>query len=81
MQIVSSETTETTEINISSLVEEHILKNGGSYIDAVIEICESEELDPIIVGKDLSKPIKEKIEMEGISRNMLPRKTDGILPV
>lgn len=71
MQIFSSSI---KEINISQMVEKHVLKNGGSYIDAVLTICEVEDIDPIIAAKELSKPIREKLEMEGTKLNILPRK-------
>ena len=69
----------TTELNISESVEKYVSDNGGSYIDAVLYICEKEYIDPIIAAKYLSKPIKEKIEMEGVQLNILPSKK-GKLP-
>ena len=71
MQIFSSSI---KEINISQLVEKHVMKNGGSYIDAVLTVCEVEDIDLIIAAKDLSKPIREKLEVEGTKLNILPRK-------
>ena len=64
----------TTELNISELVEQYVLDNGGSYIDAVLCVCEKEYVDPIIAAKYLKKPIKEKIEIEGVKLNILPSK-------
>lgn len=65
------------EINVSELVEKHVAKNGGTYIDAVLTICETEDIDPIIAAKGLNKPIREKLEIEGMKRNILPRKKNN----
>lgn len=53
-------------------LHESIKANGGSYIDAVISICEQNHIEPAIAAKYLSKPIIEKIQAEGESLNMLP---------
>jgi len=60
-------------------VEMFVKNNGGTYIDAVIETAEFYKISPEIIGKHLSKPIVEKIGMEGIEINLLP-KTKNILP-
>jgi len=62
---------EVADLNISDSVEKYILSNGGSYIDAVLGVCEKNDIDPIIAAKELSKPIKEKLEIEGIKLNIL----------
>jgi len=60
---------------ISQKVENHIIKNESrSYIDAVLYICEKEEIDPEVVGKFLSKPIKEKLETEARRLNLIRNK-------
>jgi len=59
--------------NFSREVEKYIEKRGGPYIDAVISLCEKHEIEPAIVAKSLSKPLVEKIRMEGQDLNLLPR--------
>ena len=55
----------TNNENISVQVESYVLQNGGEYIDAVLYICEENDIDPEVIGKFLTKPIKEKLETEG----------------
>jgi len=64
---------ESGELNIQSEVEKIIKKKNCSYMDAVLQICEKHEIDPSYIAKHLSKPIIEKIKVEGQSLNLLPR--------
>jgi len=57
----------TTELQ--KAVEEY----GGSYIDAIVGLCDQYDLEPAFAAKYLSKPIIEKIQVEGESLNMLPQ--------
>ena len=67
--------------NISSEVEKYASFNGGMYIDAVIAVCEKSNLDPVIASKFLTKPIVEKIKIEGQKVNLLPKEIDAKLPI
>tara|TARA_R110002096_G_scaffold366406_1_gene559769 strand:+ start:1957 stop:2175 length:219 start_codon:yes stop_codon:yes gene_type:complete len=53
-------------------LQEYVKLHGGSYIDAIIGICEENEIEPAAAAKYLSKPIIEKIQAEGEILNMLP---------
>tara|TARA_B100000287_G_C20256929_1_gene632395 strand:+ start:400 stop:621 length:222 start_codon:yes stop_codon:yes gene_type:complete len=55
-------------------VEQNVSKYDGSYIDTVIGLCEEHEIEPEFAAKYLTKPIKEKIESEGRTFNLLPKK-------
>ena len=57
----------------SNKVENYVKEKGGSYIDAVLSLCEEYEIEPPIVAKSLSKPLIEKIQMEGQDLNLLPK--------
>jgi len=73
---------ETTDLNtLSTEVEKIALTNGGIYIDAVISVCENHNIDPVIASKFLSKPIVEKIKIEGQEVNLLPKEIDAKLPI
>ncbi|MBC8442972.1 MAG: hypothetical protein H8D80_02145 [Proteobacteria bacterium] len=63
----------TNNENISLQVESYIIQNGGEYIDAVLYVCEKENIEPKVAAKYLSKPIIEKIGIEGRSMNLLPK--------
>tara|TARA_R110002012_G_scaffold160808_1_gene322758 strand:- start:40 stop:285 length:246 start_codon:yes stop_codon:yes gene_type:complete len=72
--------TEEQKKTFSNKVEKYVKERGGSYIDAVISLCEEYEIEPPIVAKSLSKPVIEKIQMEGQDLNLLP-KPNNILPI
>ena len=57
----------------SKKVENMVQKRGGTYLEAVIELCEKHEIEPGIVAKSLSKPIIEKLKVEGQDLNILPK--------
>lgn len=57
----------------STKVENHVKNRGGTYIDAVLSLCEEYQIEPPVVAKSLSKPLIEKIQMEGQDLNLLPR--------
>ena len=57
----------------SSHVISIVKKNGGHYMEAVIESCEVFNIEPQVAGKFLEKPIVEKIQAEGEAMNLLPR--------
>jgi len=57
----------------SSHVMKLVNKNGGYYMEAVIDTCEQFNIEPQVAGKFLEKPIIEKIQAEGESMNLLPK--------
>ena len=57
----------------STKVENYVKNRGGTYIDAVLSLCEEYQIEPPVVAKSLSKPLIEKIQMEGQDLNLLPR--------
>jgi|TARA_Y100000310_G_C20385549_1_gene670244 hypothetical protein len=56
-----------------SEIENYVKENGGPYMDAVLEIAEQNNIEPEAAAKFLTKPIIEKIRIEGESINMLPK--------
>jgi len=44
-------------------------------------LCENHNIDPVIASKFLSKPIVEKIKIEGQKVNLLPKEIDAKLPI
>ena len=62
------------EKEISEQIEKYVLRDSLNYIDAVLSVCEDKEIDPEIIGKFLTKPIKEKLETEGRELNLLRNK-------
>jgi hypothetical protein len=64
---------ESGELNIQSEIEKIVKKKSCSYMEAVLQICESHNIDPSYIAKHLSKPIVEKIKAEGQALNLLPK--------
>ena len=59
--------------NFSNQVEEFVKKNGGGYIEAIVELCDEKNIEPEVAAKFLTQPIIEKLENEGQESNLLPR--------
>jgi len=64
---------ELTKDHISRKIESYILTHNSSYIDAIVSICETHDIEYIIISKLLSKPILEKITEEGRGLNLLTK--------
>lgn len=60
-------------LNVQSEIEKLITKKNCSYMDAVLQICETHDIDPSYIAKHLSKPVVEKIKAEAQSLNFLPK--------
>ena len=58
--------------HFSKEVQEFISDHGGSYMDAVLELCEQKEMEPSTAAKLLTKPIKDKIEVEAVDLHFIP---------
>jgi len=50
-----------------------LINNDDGYIIAVLQTCDNLGIDPSTVNKYISRPIKEKIRIEGEKSHMLPR--------
>jgi hypothetical protein len=50
-----------------------LVNNKDGYIMAVLQTCDKLGIDPSTVNKYISRPIKEKIRIEGEKNHMLPR--------
>ena len=61
--------------NIELMVKDQDLR----YIDAVLEYCSLHNIDNDIIPKLLTRQLKEKLEVEAVEYNLLPRV--GSLPV
>ena len=57
----------------SMLIEETVLKDKISYMDAIIEVCERNNIELEEVKKYVSPSIKDKLEAEARQLNYLPK--------
>ena len=61
------------ETKFCKAVEELVLCGQyDNYMDAVLFVCEENNIEPFVAAKLLSQPIKEKIGKEGQDINLLP---------
>lgn len=54
-------------------IEEYVNKTGSSYLDAILEYCSDNNLEPESVASLITKPLKEKIEVEAMKLNLIPK--------
>ena len=59
--------------NFTKMVENKVLNTKQSYMDAVLDLCEKLDIDPIDVKKFVSPIIQSKIEAEAMTLNLIPR--------
>tara|TARA_Y100000310_G_scaffold277842_1_gene295897 strand:+ start:508 stop:744 length:237 start_codon:yes stop_codon:yes gene_type:complete len=57
----------------SKMIEEAVVKKKLSYMDAILDICEKNNIEPEDVRKFVSPIIKDKLEAEAMSLNLLPK--------
>jgi hypothetical protein len=54
-------------------IEEIVSKGGVSYMDAILDYCEKNQMEPDAIAPLISRPLKEKIEADARELNFLPR--------
>lgn len=69
----SNESNFLTKKKFSKMVEQTVSSLKLSYIDAVVHLCEKNNMELEDIGKFISPQIKQNIEYEGMNLNMLPR--------
>ena len=57
----------------SLYIEQIVLEKKMSYMDAVLDYCKENFLEPDDVSKLINKSLKDKIEMEFREMNYLPK--------
>jgi hypothetical protein len=62
-----------TKKKFTALVEDTARKKRIPYMDAIIEVCEEREIDPLDIKRLISDSVKAKVEAEAMSLNMLPK--------
>ena len=64
-------------LNIESIVKEKRI----TYMDAIVDYCESNDIDLSTVKSIINKSLKEKIKIEAQERNMVKFPRSGKLPL
>lgn len=68
-----------TKANFAEKVELAVMRNKMTYIEAVVFVCDENDIEPEDSKKFISNIIRDKIEAEARSLNCLPRR--ATLPV
>ena len=63
------------------MIEGIVKEKRVSYMDAVVDYCEKNDIDLTTVNPMINKSLKEKIKSEAVNLKMLKEKKGGILPV
>ena len=61
----------------SKLIELQVVEKSIGYMEAILLVCESNDIEPEDVKKFISPVIKDKLEAEAMGLNFLP-KTNSI---
>lgn len=69
----SDETNFLTKKRFSKMIESEVRANKLSYMDAVVHLCEQNNIEIEDVKKFLSVSVKERIEVEAQNLNFLPK--------
>ena len=63
-----------TKSKFTKLIETTVSELKISYMDAVLHLCEENDIEPEDVKKFISPIIRDKIEAEAMNLNFLPKK-------
>jgi DNA-directed RNA polymerase alpha subunit len=65
----------------SLLIESIVKEKRVSYMEAIVDYCENNDIDLGSVKSIVNKSLKEKIKLEATDLKMLKEKKGGVLPV
>ena len=60
-----------TKAKFANMVEQTVVGKKMSYMDAVVHLCDENDIDPLDVKKFISVIIKDKIAGEAVTLNLL----------
>ena len=63
-----------TKTKFAKLIEETVNELRIPYMEAIIHVCEKNKIEPEDVKKFISPKIKDKVEVEAMDLNYLPKK-------
>jgi len=70
---VSVEENFLNKTKFSKLVEGEVLTKSIGYMEAILLLCDQNDIDPEDVRRFISPGIKSKLEAEAMSLNFLPK--------
>jgi hypothetical protein len=63
-----------TKSKFTKLIENVVAESKMPYIDAIIKVCETNDIELEDIRKFISPVIKDKLEAEAMDLNYLPKK-------
>ena len=63
------------------MIEGIVREKRITYMDAIIDYCEKNDIDLTTVKSIVNKSLREKIKSEAVDLKMLKEKKGGVLPV
>lgn len=63
----------------SLYIEERVARERIGYMDAIIDYCNTNEVEIDNIGSLVTKSLKEKVQFEAVENNMM--KAKGRLPI
>ena len=64
-----------TKSKFTKLIESTVADMKLPYMDAILHVCNKNDIEPEDVRKFISPIIKDKLEAEAMDLNFLPKKT------
>ena len=68
-----------TPTKFSTMIEEMVLEKNVTYMDACLEYCKDNNVEPESLGRLVNKALKQKIQVEAENLNFL--KKSSTLPL
>jgi len=63
------------------MIEGIVREKRITYMDAIIDYCDKNDIDLTTVKSIVNKSLREKIKSEAVDLKMLKEKKGGVLPV
>lgn len=60
--------------SFSLFIEQQVITNRVSHLDAVLEYCKENFLDPEDIKHLINKSLRDKLEVDLINENLLPKR-------
>lgn len=54
-----------------SKVLHYVKEEGLTHFEAILEVCEEHEIDPEDISQLITGPLKEKLRIEAVNRNII----------
>lgn len=65
-----------TKANFAKLIDKTVSELKIPYMEAILHVCEKNDIEPEDVKKFISPKIRDKVEVEAMDLNYLPKKNN-----